>query len=208
GVAQQRDVRGAVRIVLDALDAGGDAFLVALEVDQAVVLLVAAADVAGGDAAVVVATAALALLLEQRGMRGALVQARRHHADRAAAAGGGGLECHQCHGLVPQAETVMTSIDWPSASVTYALRQSPRRPWRNLKDLDLPFTFTTFTASTLTSKIFSTAAFTSALVAVFAISKTYWLETSCRRAVFSDTRGARITSYTLAALMPATPRSS
>ena len=57
-------------------------------------------------------------------------------------------------------------------------------------------------------KICSTAAFTSALVAVFAISKTYWLETSCRRAVFSDTRGARITSYMLAVLMPATPRSS
>src|SRR5690606_19696992 len=131
------------------------------------------ADVAGGDAAVVVAATGLALLLDQRRVRRALVQIRRHHADGRATAGRGGLECHQCHGLVPQAEAVITSIAWPSARVTYALRQSPRRPWRNLKDLDLPFTFTTFTASTLTSKIFSTAAFTSALVAVFATSKTY-----------------------------------
>ena len=53
----------------------GDAFLVALEVDHAVMLLVATADVAGGDAAVVVAATGLALLLEQRRMRRALVQA-------------------------------------------------------------------------------------------------------------------------------------
>src|SRR5690606_1713902 len=115
---------------------------------------------------------------------------------------------HQCHGLVPQAEAIITSIDWPSASVTYAFFQSLRRPWRFLKAFALPFTFTVFTAMTLTEKICSIAAFTSALVAVFAISKTYWLETSCKRAVFSDTRGARITSYKLVVLMPATPRSS
>ena len=50
GVAKQRDVRGAVRIVLDALDPAGDAFLVALEVDDAIVLLVTAATMAHGDA--------------------------------------------------------------------------------------------------------------------------------------------------------------
>src|SRR5262249_45472564 len=38
-VAQQRDVRGAVRIVFQTLDAAGDAFLVALEIDDAIVLL-------------------------------------------------------------------------------------------------------------------------------------------------------------------------
>ena len=76
-VAQQRDVRGAVRIVLDALDARRDAFLVALEVDQAVMLLVATTDVAGGDAAVVVTATGLALRLEQRRMRRALVQVGR-----------------------------------------------------------------------------------------------------------------------------------
>ncbi len=63
-VAQQRDVRGAVRIVFDALDARRNAVLVALEVDDAVVLLVTTTDVTGGDAAVVVTAAALALLLD------------------------------------------------------------------------------------------------------------------------------------------------
>src|SRR5689334_17186051 len=94
-VAQQRDVRGAVGIVFDPLHARRNAFLVALEVDDAVVLLVATADVAGGDATVVVTAAGLALLLDQRRVRRALVQARGHHADRAAATGGSGLEGHQ-----------------------------------------------------------------------------------------------------------------
>src|SRR5690606_11046636 len=90
-VAQQRDVRGAVGVVLDPLHARRDAFLVALEVDDAVMLLVATADVAGGDAAVVVAATGPALLLEQRRVRRTLVQVGRHHADHRATAGGGGL---------------------------------------------------------------------------------------------------------------------
>ena len=51
GVAQQREVRAAVRVVLEALDLGRDAVLVAPEIDDAVVLLVAAALVARGDVA-------------------------------------------------------------------------------------------------------------------------------------------------------------
>ena len=47
GIAQQRDVRGAVRVVFDPLDARRNAFLVALEVDDAVVLLVTTADGGG-----------------------------------------------------------------------------------------------------------------------------------------------------------------
>src|SRR4051812_28036831 len=86
-VAQQRDVRGAVGVVLDPLHARRDAFLVALEVDDAVVLLAAAADVAGGDAAVVVAATRLALALDQRSVRRTLVQVGRDHADRGTAAG-------------------------------------------------------------------------------------------------------------------------
>ena len=50
---QQRDVRGAVRVVLDVRDLGVDAVLVvATEVDHAVGALVAATLVPGGDAAV------------------------------------------------------------------------------------------------------------------------------------------------------------
>ena len=60
-VVQQRDVRAAVRVVLDARDLGGNAVLVALEVDDAVMLLVAAAAVARRDVAVLVAPAAALL---------------------------------------------------------------------------------------------------------------------------------------------------
>src|SRR5690606_10905623 len=169
-------------------------------------LLVPAAHVARGGAAVVVATTGTALLFHQRRIGVTLVQLGRNHADRGAATGGSGLEFHQWHGTgsclsgvltesgLRQTLAVITSIDWPSASFTYALRQSPRRPVRKRKDLFLPFTLTTFTASTFTSNSFSTAVLMSALVASFATSNAYWLETSCRRAVFSDTRGARITS--------------
>ena len=97
-VQQQRDVRGAVRIVFDALDAAGNAFLVALEVDHAVMLLGAAALVPRRDAAVVVAAAGVGLRLGQRRVRRALVQARRDDAHHRAASGGSGFYCDQCHG--------------------------------------------------------------------------------------------------------------
>src|SRR6185369_10765234 len=64
GVFDERDAAGAVRIILDA-DDRGLAGLLALEVDDAVLLLVTAANVAGGDAAVVVAAAGLVLGLQQ-----------------------------------------------------------------------------------------------------------------------------------------------
>ncbi len=54
GVVQQGDPGAAVRIVLDRVDHGGDAVLVAAEVDQAVLPLVAAAAMPGGDLALVV----------------------------------------------------------------------------------------------------------------------------------------------------------
>ena len=58
-VVQQRDVGGAVRVVLDRGDLGRHAVLGALEVDHAVRALGAAAAVAGGLAAVGVAAAGL-----------------------------------------------------------------------------------------------------------------------------------------------------
>jgi hypothetical protein len=93
-----------------------NAFLVALEVDQAVGLLVATTDVTGGDAAIVVAAAGLRLLLGQRFQRAALVQASRGDADHRATAGRSGFESLQCH-VEPQALAI-TSIDWPSARRT------------------------------------------------------------------------------------------
>ena len=61
GVQQQREVRAAVRVVLDPLDLRRDAVLVAAEIDDPVVLLVAAALVPHRDAARVVAADALRL---------------------------------------------------------------------------------------------------------------------------------------------------
>src|SRR5690606_21460781 len=68
GILQQRDVRGTVRVIFDALNDGWNAILVATKVDQTVMLLVTTADVAGGDATVVVTTTGLGLLFQQRGV--------------------------------------------------------------------------------------------------------------------------------------------
>src|SRR5690606_1086755 len=57
GVVQQRDPAGAVRVVLDRGDLGGDAVLHALEVDDPVLALVPTAAVTGGLAPVDVAAA-------------------------------------------------------------------------------------------------------------------------------------------------------
>ncbi len=90
GVAQQREERAAVGIVLEALDFRRDAVLVALEVDLAVELLVAAALVAHGDLAVHVAAALLVLALDEMRHRPALVQVGIDDLDLLALAGGDG----------------------------------------------------------------------------------------------------------------------
>src|SRR5205085_9860545 len=85
-----RDVAGAVRVVLQRLDAGGDAVLLPLEVDDPVEPLVPAATVLDGDDAVVVAAGGAALADRERllrlelGQRGLVVQHRS-----GAPAGGG-----------------------------------------------------------------------------------------------------------------------
>jgi hypothetical protein len=64
---QQRDARGAVGVVLDVSDLGVDAvFVVALEVDDAVLALVPSTDVAGRDATCVVAATRLGQRTQQR----------------------------------------------------------------------------------------------------------------------------------------------
>ena len=79
-IARELDERGPhqateiVKLDAEVLDLGGDAVLVAAEIDDAQVVLVAAALVARGDAAVVVAAATPALRLEERPVRLALVQ--------------------------------------------------------------------------------------------------------------------------------------
>src|SRR5258707_1589683 len=68
-VMQQGDAGGAVRIVFDCRHFRRNAVLVALEVDDAVLLLVSAADESGGDPAAALAAAGLRLPLRQRLLR-------------------------------------------------------------------------------------------------------------------------------------------
>jgi hypothetical protein len=90
-------VRAAVRVVLDALDLGGNAVLVAHEVDDAVVVLVTTALVAYGDVAVVVPPRTLELRLEQRRLGTALVEVLVHHLHHRPAAGRRGFEFDDSH---------------------------------------------------------------------------------------------------------------
>ncbi len=60
GIVQQGDPGTAVGIVLDRVDHGGHAVLVAAEIDQAVLPLVSAAAMPGGDHALVVPAALFA----------------------------------------------------------------------------------------------------------------------------------------------------
>jgi len=56
-------VCGAVGVVFNALDLGGDAIFIALKINLAVVLLVTATNMARGNAAQVIPAASLGLLL-------------------------------------------------------------------------------------------------------------------------------------------------
>src|SRR6185503_4696507 len=84
-VQQKRDVGAAIRIVFEPLDLRRDAVLVALEIDDPIVLLVAATLVAHRDVAVVVAARAALLALDERRHRRALVQRRVDDLDERAA---------------------------------------------------------------------------------------------------------------------------
>src|SRR5690606_21177515 len=97
GIQQQRDVRSTVRVILDALNNGRNAILVATKIDQTVMLLVATANVASGDTTVVVTTTGLGLLFQQRSVRSALVQVLPNHLDNKAAASGSRFAFNDCH---------------------------------------------------------------------------------------------------------------
>ena len=75
-VHHQCDVRGTVRVVLQALYCRRDIVLVPLEIDNAVVLLVSTTNVSGGYPAVIVTATGFALLLQQGLVGSSLVQIR------------------------------------------------------------------------------------------------------------------------------------
>src|SRR5690606_16875184 len=130
GVAQQRQVCGAVRVVLEALDLRRNAVLVATEVDDAVVRLVPAAAMTRGDAAEVVAARAALLALGEPIDRTALVKVRVDDLHHRAPARRGGLGLDDSHHAASA-----KLISWPSFRPTYALRTLRRRPCRRPKRL-------------------------------------------------------------------------
>src|SRR5690606_2813014 len=101
GIKYQSDIRRAVGIVLDPLDARRDAVLVALEVDDAVTPLVAAADMPGRDTTLVVATAGLGERLKQRRVRLTLPQIRVLNLNDEASSRRCWFRLNQCHDICP-----------------------------------------------------------------------------------------------------------
>ncbi|CRI66178.1 conserved hypothetical protein [Thiocapsa sp. KS1] len=97
GKLQQRQMGGAVRVVLEPFDDRRDPFLVALEVDKPIVLLVSAALVTHRDAAEVVAPAMLRLFLDERRVGRALVKLGRRHLDDETTSGGRRFGLYDCH---------------------------------------------------------------------------------------------------------------
>src|SRR5439155_9446831 len=98
-VVEQGDAGVAIGVVLDRSHLRRDAVLVAVEVDDAVLLLVAAAAVPGGPAPVAVASARLRLRGEQR-LLGLAARYLGEVGDRLEpAAGTGGLALAKRHGV-------------------------------------------------------------------------------------------------------------
>ena len=118
GVFDQRDVRTAVRVVLEALYSTRNTVLVAAKIDNAVTLLVTAALVTNRDPTLVVATALRRFFVEQGRMRLALVQAVGLHLNDETSS----RRCRFCfmqrHDPDPYSPPKNSSRELPSASLT------------------------------------------------------------------------------------------
>src|SRR5699024_10444735 len=101
GVHQQRQVRTAVGVVFEMFDPCRHAVLVALELDQPIMLAMTAATMTRSNAAVVVTPAGTAFLGYQAGHRPTLVQSIVLHTDHKAASGRRRLGFLECHNLIP-----------------------------------------------------------------------------------------------------------
>ena len=133
GVADQRDERGTVGVVLQPFDRALGIPLATLEVDEAVLLLVTACDAAAGHVTFVVAAAGLALALGQRLDGLALVQLR--FVDQHQPALGRGrriilLECHVSPGPPSSRRwTGRPSASRSPSSCPNACREHPSSAW-------------------------------------------------------------------------------
>ena len=114
-VQHQSDVGGTVWIVFNTLNSGWNAiFVVATEIDQAIMLLVATTDMTGGDTTIVVTTASLRLLLKQRSVRSAFMQLLIDHLDHKTAARGSRFAFNDCHDApLPYSALLEKSRSWP-----------------------------------------------------------------------------------------------
>src|SRR4051812_47514980 len=183
-VVQQRDPRGAVRVVLDVRDGGDHAVLVVpAEGPEPVGPLVAAALVAGGDPAGVVAATALAERTHQRLLRLGPGDLDEVGDGRAAPARRRRLVLTDSH-----AESVLDRCRWsgrrqatgppkmsmvPSLSVTTARLVSLRLPVPTRVRRRLPCRLIVLTEATLTLKTFSTAWRISVLFAAGSTTNVY-----------------------------------
>ncbi len=81
GILDQRNMRAAIRIVLQSLNNAWNTIFVAFEIDNAVALFMAAALVTHRDAAIIIATTFRRFFVEKRTVRLAFMQARRFDLD-------------------------------------------------------------------------------------------------------------------------------
>src|SRR5688500_14401144 len=160
---QQRDVRRAVRVVLDRGDLRRDPVLPPLEVDLAVAPLGAAAAMARGHAAVRVAAARLRQPLGERLLRLALRDRLVLQVGREATARRRRLVLLDGHySMLCPSNSSMVSSGW---RVTTAFFQRRRVPLESPRRFGLGFTQAVRTPSTRTPKISSIAWRTCVLLA-------------------------------------------
>src|SRR5690606_7497585 len=111
-IRDERQVGGAVRIILDGLHAGRHVEDVALEVDDAVEALVATAAMARRETSIAVAAAALALRLDQAALGALLRQLGGTVELREARGGGQGAEILDWHvAMSPGCASALDELD-------------------------------------------------------------------------------------------------
>src|SRR5690606_26323465 len=98
-VQQQCDVSRTVRIVFNTLHFRRNTILVALEVDNTIVLTVTTTDMTGGDVAVVITASRFRFLFDQTGKWTAFVQVVINDLDHATTTWRGRLDFNECHYL-------------------------------------------------------------------------------------------------------------
>ena len=102
-VAQKRQVRATVGVILDALDLRDHSVFRPLEIDDAVVVLVSTTLVTGRDVSLAIATGVRLLLLGQRGNGPALPEMLVNNLDDTPPTSGGRLDFYECHYLTSPA---------------------------------------------------------------------------------------------------------